>query len=90
MRVPGRRFGARHAVALKFVWFSWFRRRTVSVDVPPEIAQARSLIQAIDRGGIPLNPARVNAIARNLGLEVSRRAPVEQTIERIRACLRRV
>ena len=47
------------------------------------------LIQAVERGGIPLNPARVNAIARDLGLEVSSRAPVEQTIARIRACLER-
>ncbi len=47
------------------------------------------LVEAVDRGGIPLNPARVNAIARDLGLEVSRKAPVEQTIERIRACLQR-
>ena len=46
-------------------------------------------LEAVDRGGIPLNPARVNAIARDLGLEVSRKAPVEQTIERIRACLQR-
>lgn len=56
---------------------------------PPEIEQARSLIAAIDRGGLPLNPARVNAIARNLGLEVSRRAAVEETIQRIRQALAR-
>ena len=55
-----------------------------------EIAQARKLIAAIDAGGIPLNPARVNHIARNLGLEVSSRAPVAETIERIRAALTRV
>ncbi len=54
-----------------------------------EIGQARALIAAIDAGGIPLNPLRVNAIARNLGLEVSRRAPVEETVERIRAAIRR-
>lgn len=54
-----------------------------------DIEQARQLIEAIDRGGIPLYPGRVNAIARNLGLEVSSRAPVEETIERIRAWLRR-
>jgi hypothetical protein len=60
---------------------------------PPEalsdIEQARRLIAAIDRGGIPLNPARVNAVARNLGLEVSRKACVEDTIERLRAAVKR-
>lgn len=49
-----------------------------------DIEQAGQLIAAIDRGGIPLDPGRVNTIARNLGLEVSPRAPVEQTIVRIR------
>lgn len=56
----------------------------------PEIAQARQLVAAVDAGGIPLNPARVNAIARALGLEVSRKAAVEETIERIRAALARL
>ncbi len=50
---------------------------------------ARALIKAIDAGGLPLNPARVNDIARQLGLEVSTRAPMEQTIERIRKALQR-
>lgn len=68
---------------------AWFRHRFFKRPPPPEIVQARTLIAAIDRGGIPLNPARVNAIARALGLEVSRRAPVEETIARIRACLAR-
>jgi hypothetical protein len=57
---------------------------------PAEIVQARKLIAAVDRGGIPLNPAKVNAIARDLGLEVSRQAAVEDTIERIRQALLRV
>jgi len=56
---------------------------------PTERQQARSLVDAVDAGGLPLNPARVNQIARQLGLEVSTRAPVEQTIERIRAALAR-
>ncbi len=54
-----------------------------------DIEQARRLIAAIDRGGIPLNPARVNEIARNLGLEVSRKAPVEDTIARLRKAVER-
>ena len=53
-------------------------------------ARARQLIEAVDRGGIPLNTARVNAIARDLGLEVSRKASVEDTIARIRLALTRV
>jgi hypothetical protein len=56
---------------------------------PPEIRQARDLVAAIDAGGVPLNPAKVNSVARNLGLEVSRKAAVEETIERIRAALAR-
>lgn len=56
---------------------------------PTEIQRARQLITAIDAGGIPLNPAIVSQIARNLGLEVSPKAPVEQTIERIRRALER-
>jgi len=56
---------------------------------PPEQAQARALIAAIDAGGIPLHPAKVNQIARDLGLEVSREAPVEATIARIRELLLR-
>jgi hypothetical protein len=55
-----------------------------------DIQQARALIVAIDAGGIPLNPLRVNIIARNLGLDVSRSAPVEETVERIRGALQRV
>ncbi|MGS0756105.1 hypothetical protein ACVBEH_16520 [Roseateles sp. GG27B] len=54
---------------------------------PPERQRALDLIAAIDAGGIPLNPARVNDIARCMGLEVSRSAPVEATIERLRAVL---
>lgn len=67
----------------------WFRRRRPRHPPLSDIEQARLLIAAIDRGGIPLNPARVNHVARNLGLEVSVRAPVEQTIARIRACVER-
>lgn len=54
-----------------------------------DYARARQLIAAVDRGGIPLNPAKVNAIARNLGLDVQRQAPVEATLQRIRLALYR-
>lgn len=50
---------------------------------------APDLIQAVDQGGIALNPARINAIARRRGLEVSRHARVEDTIARIRQALER-
>lgn len=55
------------------------RRQTLS----PE-QRAGDLIQAIDAGGIPLNPAVVNDIARKLGLEVLITAPMGETIARIR------
>jgi hypothetical protein len=64
----------------------WFGARA---DGPPEVQQARALISAIDAGGVPLNPAKVNHIGRALGLEVSSKAPVEDTIERIRQALDR-
>lgn len=67
----------------------WLRRRRAKPQRLSDIEQARQLIAAIDRGGIPLNPARVNHIARNLGLDVSLRAPVEETIARIRAYIER-
>ena len=46
--------------------------------------RARSLIKAVDAGGIPLHAGIVNDIARGLGLDVRTDAPVEVTIERIR------
>ena len=69
---------------------AWVGLRGGGVAEPPEVAQARALVAAIDAGGLPLNPARVNAVARGLGLEVSSRAPVAQTVERIRAALLRL
>ena len=57
--------------------------------LPPELQRGRELVAAIDAGGIPLNPAIVNRIARDLGLEVGASAPVEQTVERIRAAVER-
>lgn len=65
---------------------TWLARRRPP---PSDHQQAQALITAIDRGGLPLNPARVNQIARGLGLEVSRHAPVADTVERIRQALSR-
>jgi len=62
---------------------AWFKKYFWS-GLAPEIVQARQLIAAIDKGGIPLNPIEVNAIARSLGLDVASSAPMEETIDRIR------
>jgi hypothetical protein len=57
---------------------------------PPEIVRAWKLIRAIDAGGVPLDPRIITQIAEGLGLEVSRKARPEETIERIRAALARI
>jgi hypothetical protein len=57
--------------------------------VRDEVGRARDLIAAIDAGGVPLHPGKVNQIARGLGLEVSTKAPMEDTIARIRQALAR-
>jgi len=67
----------------------------LSIKSPPAkpstdpLQRARSLIEAVDRGGVPSNPAIVNAVARDLGLEVSRQAAMQETISRIRQALAR-
>lgn len=69
-------------IAMKWLDFFLGRRK------PPTAEQrARALIKAIDAGGLPLNAAIVNDIARQMGLEVSSRARMEETIERIRKLL---
>lgn len=60
------------------------RRQQTRTNTTPIEQRAQSLIAAIDAGGIPLNPAIVNDIARKLGLEVSMQAPMDETIARIR------
>jgi hypothetical protein len=67
----------------------WLKSRLGgSAPLSPE-QRARDLVRAVDAGGLPLNPARVNDIARQLGLEVSGHAPMPETIERIRQALLR-
>lgn len=70
---------------------TWLRRWLAREPAAPlsDEQRARALIAAIDAGGLPLNPMRVNQIARSLGLEVSSRAPMEETVERIRRALER-
>jgi hypothetical protein len=50
----------------------------------PRAISGVALIRAIDAGGVPLNPMRVNDIGRKLGLVVLGSAPMDETIERIR------
>jgi hypothetical protein len=68
--------------------YKWLKRLWVRDRAPTEWQRAAALIAAVDAGGIPLNPARVNDIARQLGLEVSPRASVDDTIARIRRALK--
>jgi hypothetical protein len=67
----------------------WLKARLGAKPAATPEQRARDLVRAVDAGGLPLNPARVNDIARQLGLEVSSRAPMEATIERIRQALQR-
>lgn len=46
--------------------------------------QAEQLLAAIDHGGIPTDPIRINNIGRALGLEVLPNALMADTVERIR------
>jgi hypothetical protein len=61
----------------------------VAAEVPEYVKQAESLIAAVDSGGVPLSTAKVNAIAREFGLDVSKKAKPADTIERIREALQR-
>ena len=67
----------------------WLKNHLGGKPEPTPEQRARDLIAAIDAGGLPLNAARVNDIARQLGLEVSVKAPMPETIERIRRALER-
>ena len=65
---------------------AWLKRKP---KLPPDLQVAREVIAAIDDGGLPLDPKRINRIARGLGLDVSARAPVEETVARLRAAVER-
>jgi hypothetical protein len=58
-------------------------------NMPVEIRLAQQLIAAFDAGGIPLYPTRTYRIAEDIGLEVSKKAQMEDTIDRIRMALKR-
>lgn len=57
--------------------------------LPLELQAGRDVIAAIDAGGLPLDAARINRIARDLGLDVSPQAPLKQTLPRLRAAVER-
>ena len=69
-----------------YLVMNWFKPAD---KIPSEIRRANQLVSAIDAGGIPLDPLRVVRIAEDLGLEVSRNARMEDTIERIRMAIKR-
>lgn len=69
---------------------NWLKKLLSRRQAPTPEQRAKNLIAAIDAGGLPLNAALVNDIARKLGLEVSTRARMEDTIARIREALKRV
>ena len=66
---------------------AWLKAILPAGATPSPRQRAKELLAAIDAGGIPLNPARVNDIGRKLGLDVSADAPMPETIERIRLAL---
>lgn len=74
---------------MKSLILGLLKRAKPGEDSAPEIRRARQLITAIDSGGIPLDPAIIARVAEGLGLEVSRKARMEDTIERIRTALGR-
>ncbi len=59
------------------------------VSVAPEIKVAKDLLAAIDKGGVPLSTAKLNNVARDIGLDVSKSAKPEETIQRIRDAVQR-
>ena len=74
----------------KFFSPAWIRslsRPATAAD--PDLQRAVEMLSAIDAGGVPLNPARINDVARKLGLEVSAHARMDDTIGRIRAAVDR-
>jgi hypothetical protein len=73
-------------------WTDWISALIVNLPldkpVPADGNQAlnlaKQLLAAIDQGGAPTDPIRINNIGRALGLEVLASAPMADTIERIR------
>lgn len=66
-----------------------FKHSPITTAPLSDIERARKLIAAIDAGGIPLDQAIITRIAESFGLEVSKTASSDETIERIRTALNR-
>ena len=81
-----RPLGTRYSPATRRTCMNWFTALSTLFRPQPRTAEqrARDLLRAVDAGGLPLNVAVVNHIARELGLDVSRKARMPETIERIR------
>jgi hypothetical protein len=60
-----------------------------TIKLSPIEQSAIDLVSAVDAGGVPFNTPRINAIARGLGLDVSKKDKPEATIDRIRAAVER-
>lgn len=60
-----------------------------TLEKPSEVLAAEELLKAVDKGGMILNPAKVNSIARDLGLDVSTKAKPVDTVNRIRQAVER-
>jgi hypothetical protein len=60
-----------------------------TVTLSPEAQIAKDLLDAVDKGGVPLNPSKINAIARSLGLDVKKSAKPEEIIARLREAVTR-
>jgi hypothetical protein len=73
-------------------WSDWISAliKNLPLDSPEKnedasaVGQAKKLLAAIDQGGIPTDPIRINNLGRALGLEVLQSAPMAETIDRIR------
>ena len=63
--------------------------KPTTVTLPPEVQAGKDFIASIDAGGMPLNTAKTNKIARDIGLDVSKSAKPEETIARIREAVNR-
>lgn len=63
--------------------------KTADVLMPPEVKAAQELLDSIKSGGVPLNPAKLRGIAEGLGLDVSKKARPEETIQRIKEAVAR-
>jgi hypothetical protein len=78
-----------HAAVHRTTALHWIRTLLrLRPPLSPAQQRAADLVKAVDAGGVPLNPARVNQIAGHLDLPVSKTEAVGDTVKRIRAHLK--